>query len=200
MKRFFLAFLILVLTAGCATLGTEITKDNNYIRMPHYSFTIPVSNGWHIQKPGGKAEVAVIVKKEKGVFFQIQIIRNRIPFYAIFSVKDTTAEDAADDYRSHEEQGMLMMGVKKGLYQLKDVIKSEEKIGDKTFYTMNYLILKNEGRQNAGLYLYYPKEKNNETFIVAHYSESIAAGASLAKSYKHDFKKILESLKILEMF
>lgn len=45
---------------GCATLGTQITRDNNQISMPHYSFVIPADEGWHLKITGGQLEVALI--------------------------------------------------------------------------------------------------------------------------------------------
>lgn len=192
MKRFYLLFLIALL-GGCATLGTEITGRNNHIQMPHYSFFVPGDEGWHIQRQDKHYEKAVINKEEGSVLFSMQFLRNII---IDEGMRANPAEVVADDYRGFERRSMIELGVKKGLYQLKDVRTGKKKVGNKIFYTMDYTILSKQGTQKASLYLYFPKERNNYYFIIAHYSETIPPGASLAKSYKPDFLATLESLEV----
>jgi hypothetical protein len=82
------------------------------------------------------------------------------------------------------------------MYQLKDVTRGRETLGGKTFYTMNYTAFQKDVSQRALVYLYFPKERDNDTFIVAHYSETIPAGAAMDKSSKPDFTSTLASLKV----
>jgi hypothetical protein len=194
MKGYFFA-LILALSAGCATLGTEITSENNHVTMPHYSFVLPADQGWHIRRANEKHEAVIITKKMGSILLQIKLFRNPI---LDKEMQANSAKTVADDYRQLEKSIMVEQGVNKGLYILKDVKMDEEVTGNKTFYTMNYTITANSGIQRAGLYLYFHKPSNNDYFIMAHYSETTPANALLEKTYKPDFLKVLESLSIRE--
>ena len=192
MKGYFFA-LILVLSAGCTTLGTEVTSEDNHVTMPHYSFVLPADQGWHMRRADEKHEAAIISKKMGSILLQIKLFRNPV---LDKEMQASSAKTVADDYRQLEKRIMVEQGVNKGLYILKDVKMDEEVIGNKTFYTMNYTITENSGIQRAGLYLYFHKPNNNDYFIMAHYSETIPTNALLEKTYKPDFLKILESLAI----
>jgi len=161
--------------------------------MPHYSFVIPADEGWHLKITGGQLEVALITNKIDPFIFQIKLMRN-----LIFdeNMKHSPANIVAKDFRELEKRTMIEQGANKGLYQLKDLTMGKEKIGGKMFYTMNYIITSKSGSQNASLYLFFPKAKDNDYFIVAHYAETIPANAFLVKSYKPDFLSTLASLSI----
>jgi len=193
MKRISLIFSLTVLV-GCASLGVEISKKNNHIQMPSYSFVVPSDNGWHIQKPGKINELAIIANKIGPFTFQMKMMKNVILGE---NMKGATAEEVADDYRGLEKRIMIEQGVNKGLYELKDVTMGEETLGNKNFYTMKYVIVSKSGTQRANLYLYFPESKNNKYFIVAHYSETIPANAFLIKSFKDDFISTIETLSLL---
>ncbi len=72
----------------------------------------------------------------------------------------------ADNFRKGEESNMIAQGVMKGMYQLKDVKKSETNIHNKHFYTMTYKTYRQYKDSHVGhgyLYIYFPsdfKEKN----------------------------------------
>ena len=90
---------------------------------------------------------------------------------------------------------MIEEGVKKGLYELEDVRTSEDVIGGKTFYVMSYLVRSPPGTNRASLRLFFPKERGNESFLVAHFSEFIPANALLLQSYEPHMVRVLESLE-----
>ena len=192
MKGYFFA-LILVLSAGCTTLGTEVTIEDNHVTMPHYSFVLPADQGWHMRRADEKHEAAIISKKMGSILLQIKLFRNPV---LDKEMQASSAKTVADDYRQLEKRIMVEQGVNKGLYILKDVKMDEEVIGNKTNNTMNYTITEKSGNQRDGLYLYFHKPNNNDYFIMAHYSETIPTNALLEKTYKPDFLKILESLAI----
>ena len=196
MKRFsFVALFILL--ASCATVGTEITKNNHQIQMPHYSFVVPSDQEWYLLRTDEKMELAVVTKKLPPFMFEIRMMRNVI---LDEKVKTWSAEAVADHYRFQEMWGMMTLGVNKGLYNLRDVvIQGEEVIGNKKFYTMTYTTVFKKQRgmeQRAALYLYFPKEENNEWFIIAHFSEVGPTAGTHVKSHRVEFLKMLESVSV----
>jgi hypothetical protein len=185
--------ILLAALSGCAAGTTAITKANNHIQFPNCSFTLPAEAGWHIQQLDVSSQRAVFEKKEGAVIFQILVLRNTIRNRTL---RASPAEVVADHYRDGEELNMMEQGVNKGLYQLKDLRRGTETLGGKTFYTAGYTTFRKDISQRAVLYLYFPKEKGNDSFIVAHYSETIPTGASMVKSCKSDFTNTLASLTV----
>lgn len=184
---------IFVILAGCSHLDTEITSANNHIIMPHYSFSVPPNKGWHIKIIGGKYEVVQVKKRIGSVVFKMRLMRNLV---LNEKLKRSSAKFISKDFREHEKRIMIQQGVDKGLYKLNDVTMKEKEIGRKIFYTMSYVIKKTTYNQNSELYLFFPKVKNNDNFIVAHYSESIHVNLSNVKTHKPDFLNVLETLSV----
>ena len=182
--------------SGTPGIGTDITTDDNQIHMPHYSMVVPPENRWHLRRPDEINEVAIITMEAGPFVFQIKTMRNTVG--DTNKLKTAKANIVADNYRNLEKQIMIKEGVNKGLYQLRDLVMGEEMVGEKKFYTMTYLISASAGTQRASLYLYFPKEDNNDYFIVAHYSETEPSNAVLAKSFKPEFLDILKSLRVNE--
>jgi hypothetical protein len=193
MKRYRGFTLLLIVLAGCATMGTEITKNNNQIQMPHYSFAVRPDQEWHLLRPDEANEVVVITNKLGPFIFQMRMMRNVIHDA---NLKAASAKTVADDFRNREKQIMIEQGVNKGLYQLRDLAMGEEMVGDKKIYTMNYVIFAATGTQKASLCLYFPKDENNDYFIVAHYSETVPPNAILMKSFKPEFLEAVKGLQV----
>jgi hypothetical protein len=192
MNRNLLAVTLAILV-GCASVGTEITRDNNQIQMPHYSVVVPPNQGWRLVKPDKKSEAVELTISSNSVLFIMRFSRN---YLADEGMKSWTAKQVADDYRNGEKQNMLIMGVMRGLYDLQDVVMGEEMVGDRKFYTMDYVTANSDMRQRASLYLYFPQEVNINDFFVCLYVEGLPIDASLPKSFKPDFLETLKSLKV----
>jgi hypothetical protein len=195
MKRFSLPTLFILL-AACATLGPPITQTNNQIRMSHYSFAVPPDQGWHLSSLDLQAESAIIRKEMPPFIFQISMMRNTILDQ---KMKNVSAKEVADDFRFREEWGMKMVGVSKGMYSLRNVVRGEEVIENKRYYTMTYTTFTRDVKdleQRAGMYLYFPKEKDNDWFLVAHFSEAGPPAEIADKSLKGEFLKVLESVSV----
>ena len=195
MKRFSFVALFIML-ASCATVGTEITKNNHQIQMPHYTFVVPPDQEWYLLRPDEKMEVAVVTKKLPPFMFEIRMMRNVI---LDEEMKTFSAKAVADHYRFQEIWGMVTLGVNKGLYDLRDVVQGEEVIGNKKFYTMTYTTVSNKLKgmeQRAALYLYFSKEENNEWFLIAHFSEVGPTAEIHTKSHRAEFLKVLESVSV----
>jgi hypothetical protein len=189
-------FLIFVLVAtgvfhGCATLGTEVTTNNNRIQMPSYSFVVPANQGWHLQQDDGR-EYAILTKQVQPIMWQIRIYKNPVMSQILQSA---SAEEVADDFRKLEVQVMIEEGVKKGQYQLRDVKMGEEIVDNKQFYTMHHVIVSQSIVQKASMYLYFPQPRNNRYFFAAHYFETTPPNV-IAKSYKQDLLAVLASLHL----
>jgi hypothetical protein len=188
-------FLVILLAplAGCASLGPAVTRSNNHVQMPHYSFVIPPDRGWHIQQLDSSAESAIIGQQAGSLRFEMKIMRNVISDDAL---KQATAKAVADDFRELEKRIMIEQGVDRGLYRLEDVTMSEETLGGLTFYTMSYSIAADSGKQQAALYLWIPRPERNDAFIVAHYSETMPLNTFLVSKLFTDFKSTLQTLAL----
>jgi hypothetical protein len=178
---------------GCASTAPAVTRSNNRVQMPHYSFIAPPDRGWQLQRLEDPAETAILTHVAGSFAFAMKILRNTVTDDAL---KQATAKAVADDFRELERQTMIEEGVNRGLYRLEDVTLGEESIAGLTFYTMTYLVVRDSGTQRAALYLWFPKPERNEAFIVAHYSETTPPHSALFQpfTYLPDFKSTLQTL------
>jgi hypothetical protein len=139
--------------------------------MPHYSFTIPSDwTGWTVKKEGGPFEKVTLAQKLSGtpsVLYNVLLMRQTV---LDATVRAMPAKEVADDYSQREEGTMIFEGVLKGRYQLHDVVRTEESLDGRTAYIMRYRTDTGPLCQKAGMYLLFPKESNNDWFIVAHYT------------------------------
>jgi hypothetical protein len=187
---------VLMLLIGCASIGTSITKNNSQINFPHYSITVPPDQGWHLLRPNETNEVALVSLKfgpPLSVQFRMLFMKNDI---LDERVRSQSAQDVADDYRNMEKRTMIEQGVNKGQYQLSDVIMGEETVGGNKFYTMKYTTSNDDYKQNASLYLYFPRQEKNPYFIVVHYSETMPSGVAISTKYYPQFIETLKSLRV----
>ena len=178
-----------LLVSGCATSGTLITRSNNHIHMPSYSFVVPPDEEWYVEQPGDPYETAIVRKQMGQILFMMQFKRNTVLNPA--AVRGLSVRDLATDYRNAEKNEMVEQGVKKSMYALSDLKMGEEEVEGKSFYTMDYVVTRLTGIQRASLYLYFPPSSNNESFILAHYSET---NASPTLSFMKDFLSVLATL------
>ena len=191
MKRRLASILFVIGVAGCATIGTAITKTNSHVQMPSYSLVMPPDRGWYLQRDDGK-EYAILTKQIEPIVWQMRFYKNTLLHDALIAA---TAKEVADDFRTLEVQVMIEEGVKKGKYQLSDVKIGEEVVGNKKFYTMEHVIVSPSAMQRASMYLYFPQAKNNRHFFAAHYFETSPPGV-VAKSYKEEFLSALASFNV----
>jgi len=84
----------------------------------------------------------------------------------------------ADAYRRGEEADMIVRGVMKGVYELRELKKFELKVDEKDLYVMTYRQIL-EGLIGHGyLYLYFPDFKESNNFYVFLYFYSYPSGES----------------------
>lgn len=201
MKYLFGQFLAVVwffvLTAGCASTGIIITKNNKKLEKPLYSISIPADQGWYMYRDDNDPDAALFMKNVDSAICSMRFTTNWI---VDENMKTWTAKQIADEYRNFEKQNMINMGVMTGLYELKDVVFDTEMIEGKKYYIMNYVTLKKgEGTiQKSALYLYFPQDKNISEFVIALYFERYPVNNTLTKSAKTEFIEILRSLMIRE--
>lgn len=197
MKKYLLV-VALMLIAGCASIGTSITKDNSQITFPHYAIVVTPAKGWRLIRPNEKNEVAV-VKIDLGPPMSARVVMQFMKNDIVDErLRSWTAKQVADDYRNLEKQIMVEQGVNKGQYKLSDVVMGEETVGSKSFYTMKYTTSSRTFNQKTSLYLYFPREEKNPYFIVIHYSETMPPNVWVAGSFHQDFLETLKSLRINE--
>lgn len=193
-RSFYLLIIIAsVVLAGCMTAGIKITSNNNQINTPHYSITVPPNKGWHQSQDEGVLDLSYF---EKTALPNVYIMRFSTNWVVDENMKMWTAKQVADEYRNGEEANMIMMGVVTGQYELKNVIKGDEVVGNNQFYTMSYTTIADGIEQNAFLYLHFPVERGFTRFFVALYSETSPVNESERKSFKREFIKSLQSLKM----
>jgi len=185
-----LLLLIFISLVGCSATSTEITNTNNHINTPYYSITVPPNSGWYQSNDAGDPDRLTMSKTVSTNAYMMFFMTNWV---VDESMKSWTEKELADNYRFGELNDMLIKGEKSGEFELNDVIISEEKVGNKTFYTMNYISTFRGIKGNSFLYLHFPKEKDFTRFFVSIYTEKLHS-----KSFKNDFLETLDSLKMIK--
>ncbi len=183
----------LLAISACSPPGIRVIESNSRITFPHYSFTITPGDRWYVQRPDESKEVAILLKDAGLGMVRIMTARNDI---VDARLKEASAETVADDFRDQEEQIMIERGVKAGHYQISNLRKAEETIGEKTFYVMHYSIFAGSQRQDASLYLTFPEKQANPFMVIAHYSENTAANAWLVRTHRNQFMQMLANLTV----
>jgi hypothetical protein len=168
-----LAAVLLGCEGGGTTIRPGASQASRTVDMPHYSFTIPAEwTGWTVKKEGGPFEVVALMERASGIpplLYNVRLTRNTV---LDEKVRAMTAKDVAADYSGREEGTMIFEGVMKGQYALYDVARTEETLDGKTAYVMRYRTVSGAICQKASMYLLFPKDSNNDWFIVANYSLS----------------------------
>jgi hypothetical protein len=185
LHQYLIAILLIIVCSG--TTASE--NNTQRIEFQYFSFSIPNTEIWNlVEKTNSQA---VFTTRHGKANYRITFMENytRDPFLITLPAKE-----AADAYRNHEKFGMMEFGVKRGLYELHDLTMGEEQIVNKTFYTMKYTTINPQAFQSARLYLYYPFEKENNYFFVAHYSEAAPSRDSLKRSFEADFLRTLKTV------
>jgi hypothetical protein len=167
------------------------------IKTPHYSFQIPGSGNWVIERLGGGDQIVLTKMREVGsdgrTLVQLKVIRNTITDSQLVRL---SARKNADNVRNIERMIMLEHGVKPGHYRLHDVSMGEETISGKTFYFMDYETETASDMQPASLYLFFPKERNNNWFVMAHYTEVVPKTAGDVPYSKSELRAVLATLEL----
>jgi hypothetical protein len=174
-------------------LGTG--ADEGLVEMRHYSFKIPSGAAWTIERPGGPFEEVVLTQllyADTG-HVQIRILRNQI-----FSPKlvKASAQKNADNIRRGEKQTMIGEGVRRGLYQLHDVSMGDATISQKHFYVMDYTTETSTDLEPSSLYLLFPHEGDNASFIMVVYTPVLAKKRGAIDSSRPDLMSVLSSLEL----
>ena len=186
---------VFFLTFSCI----DVTSAAERFNFEHFSISIPENDVWKTlpANPNQNVYVASIDK----VNYQITLLEN---VFTGSSSVNNTAQSIADDYRENEKQGMIELGVKRGLYELFNVTMGESMVGDKLFYTMTYTTKASSGFksifESAELYLYFPNKNYVQEFFVAHYAESASKQKKLTLKMEPDFLDLLESLSVRDTF
>lgn len=182
---------------GPNTIGAEETT-NHKIQMPHYSVALSPDHSWHIEKLGDPFESVLLTKQMATtplgpIVVEIKFMRNIITDE---SFRAKTARWNADNFRTIEKNIMIEQGVNTGMYELGDVTMGDEEIAGKTFYFTDYKTYTSSDRQWSSLYLFFPKEKDNDAFIVAHHSVRMPLEAVLFEYSKTDLIDLLRTLNV----
>ena len=198
--------------SGCGTaalqagshLGRPLTRANNQLELPRFSFLAPADQGWRVSRPAltpaastygarapadgneivdvtlqlGPPAPALLVMR----FMQVDIANERI--------RSWSARQVADAYRGQEQEPG-----REG-QQLVDLVMGEETIGGSTFYTMKYGIVASTYVQTSEVYLHFPRAEGNECFVLAHYSETTPPGGARPRSYRREFLHTLTTLRL----
>ncbi len=177
-------------------------QEGAIVAMPHYALRIPPDRGWRVEKPGDPThlvlDVVRLTKKKADtptgpIFAEIKLMRNRI---IDEGRRKKTARENADHVRDMEKSTMLEAGVRRGLYDLRDVKTGEEEIGGKKFYFMDYTTQTSTDRQWSSLYLLFPEEKDNEAFLMILQSEIAPVEVDSFEPSKRELREILATLSL----
>jgi hypothetical protein len=115
-------------------------------------------------------------------------------------------EEVADDFRKMEEEGMIRMGVMKGVFELTDVKKDTTVIGDKKLYFMSYRTsgwsigpVRRKYINDAVLYLFFPSDFKERHFFYCFLIQYGDMQGSLEKGDLTSIIPVIKSLKIKDV-
>lgn len=176
-------------------LPRESRQEEINIDTQSYSIRLKSADRWLVSEIIEQYEGVILTREKKPPYCRILIIRKRVSDDAI---EGQTAREMADAVRAREKQGMIELGVKKGLYRLKDLTMGEHVLGGKTYYSMTYQTTPRDdwGYETASLYLYFPKPRDNAYYILAHFSQTYVHARPKGPSCRGDFLNILKNLTI----
>lgn len=186
-----LLILIFVSLIGCSTTGIEITGANNHINTPHYSITVPPNSGWY---QNNNAENPGLLNMSKTVSTHFYMMGFKTKWVVDENMKSWTAKQLADAYRAGEQNDMERKDAMNEQFELHDVVMGEEKVGNKKFYTMNYIVTFKGIKQNSFVYLHFPKVNRFSSFLFSIYTEEV----NTPKSFKNEFLATLNSVEMAE--
>ena len=209
MKKSFNALLILLflLLLSCATVlpGRQYTQGST-IDINHYSVIGPPGDGWvvNIQKDQRTVEfIKRNVSQSTGLINDTTMIRVFRNWITEGRLRRLSEEEVADDFRKMEEQGMIMMGVMKGEYELSDVKKDTTMIGDKKIYFMSYITSgwsKGPTRQrwisDSVLYLFFPADFKEKYYFYCFQLGHLFMQGSFEKGDLTPIIPVINSLQI----
>jgi hypothetical protein len=198
--RFNILFVFVLLT-GCGLspepveLPAQSKSEDIAIETKYYSTYLKSPERWRITKIIEDYHGVILKRANQPPFCRIMIIRKSV---AEDGIAGKSAREMADAIRNREKQGMITLGVDKGLYRLKGVSMEQHVLNGKTFYTMNYKTVPNQGQghEAASLYLYFPKITDNTDYILAHFSQTYVDPEPAGPSCRMAFIRILENLTI----
>lgn len=159
-------------------------------KLPHFSFSAPEDDAWVEEQILNKGKT-VFTARRGAVVYRITLLESSI---LDEKMRKASAKDVADDFRNSEKNDMIERGVKRGLYELSDLIMGQETIGGKLYFTMKGSTSVQGGVQSGGLYLYFPSEYDNNYFLIAHYSEATRSGDLPTFSFESEFLDVLQSV------
>jgi hypothetical protein len=208
MRRNIRAALILLflLLLSCATTlpGRQYTQGN-IIDMGYFSVIGPPGEGWavNIKKDQETIEFQKRnVSQSTGLLndiTMIKVFRNWITEERFMQ----SEEEVADDFRKMEEEGMIRMGVMKGVFELTDVKKDTTVIGGKKLYFMSYRTsgwsigpVRRKYINDAVLYLFFPSDFKERHFFYCFLIQYGDMQGSLEKGDLAPIIPVINSLKI----
>jgi len=176
-------------------IASGIKVEEMEIETEHYSIHLNSTERWKISKIIEENDGIILNRQKQPPNCRIMVIRKLVDQDLL---EKASVKEMADAIRNREKQGMIDSGVKEGLYNLTDIAMGEEIIGDKVYFSMNYITtpVRAWGYEEAGLYLYFPKATDNEYYILAHFSQTFIHAKPSGPSCRPDFTSILGSLKI----
>jgi hypothetical protein len=188
-----------ILAAPTYSLGIEEAGSATVIEMERYAVQSKLSDEWDVNTHPEHQVVEFVHVEKKGW----KTVRSRT---MVIVERDTSRmyegphseRWIADSYRRAEESNMIAQGVMQGMYQLKDVAKSEMDIHEKHFYTMTYTQYFDSHIGHGYLFLHFPSAfQEKKIFYVFLFSE-IKPLTDEIETDLSDFYSIIEGFHIKE--
>jgi len=202
-----LVIVLLSLLLSCATTlpGRQYTQGS-IIDMGYFSVVGPPGEGWavNIKKDQETIEFQKRnVSQSTGLLNDITMIKVFRNWITDERLRRLSEEEVADDFRKMEEEGMIRMGVMKGVYELTDVKKDTTVIGDKKLYFMSYRTsgwsigpVRRKYINDAVLYLFFPSDFKERHFFYCFLIQYGDMQGSLEKGDLTSIIPVIKSLKI----
>ena len=194
---------ILYSCGGGLPSGSDHVNRNIPVDMVSYTVNFPPGDDWQIRQEKGLKKVTFTRDKSSTGSDLLGVLAGGSPegstvieIYENQIVSDTfnlAEKDAAEDFMNGELKFMKKNGVKSGMYDLNEVIKTDTVINDKKFYCMKYELSKIRNTWGASfsseniLALYFPvnylETRRFYVFLINDFSNSVAIGRDAGQLY-----------------
>lgn len=197
-----LAYCLFSCSMGIPT-GDEQTNKDLFVDFRTYSVSYPVGDDWTCETDRINELVSFGRYKHwltggiVGVTF-IKVWKNEIKSDT-FSLNE---EQTADDYINNELKIMKEEGVKKGQYELEDVLKFDTLINGKKFYCMSYntssgsLWEGDDYDSESILALFFPQEFNDKHIFYVFLISDTKRSGNLIGNDANQIYPVLRSFKL----
>ena len=172
MLRLLVLSTLLTMNSACAS-HRPIDADNNVVRMPSHTFTIPLDRGWMGQELPGPQQTQL--QFEDGLnLYRVGVFLRPVEDPEMQALP---ADELAALYFRLEEKRMRKADG--GRYELRDLVTGTEELGGRLFHTCSYTAAADDFAAQTFLFLRIPFEQGNAAAVAVELRQASLHGPPL---------------------